>query len=226
MKTIISIEKMSWIFSVCYLIFSIMFAAIDDKAKGIEQVRNEINIDLVAVKSGLNMLGNSIKFVKEREYKYTSPIAFKDYKKATSPFDYRELLNAYSGGTSSGIHQGLDIVGVWHCLISPIAMNGEVIDVWMPPNDYYSGHQTHGGYVRIRHPDNWIEAHSHLSTIYVREGDLLIDGVFYRKGKVLPSKGYIGRQGNTGQSWGEHLHLSIQNNKGKFVNALHHIKEQ
>ena len=157
-------------------------------------------------------------------FKYRSPIAFEDFDKKTSPYGYRELLNQNTGGTRTSEHKGLDFVGTWHCLIRPIDLNGEVIDVWMPPNWYYKGHPTLGGYARIKHNDNWISGYPHLSAIYVREGDLLINGIFYRDGKPLKSKGSIGRQGNTGLSWGEHLHLSIQKPDGTFADPLHHVR--
>ena len=158
------------------------------------------------------------------EYKYTSPIEKEDFVKLTSPFGYRELLNPFTGGTRTSNHMGLDMVGKWHCEIRPVDMNGEVIDVWMPPNGYYKGHEDFGGFVRIKHLDKWISGYPHLSSIYVREGDKLIDGVFYRNGKVVPSVGVLGRQGNTGISTGEHLHLSIQKPDGLFVNPLRWVE--
>ena len=163
---------------------------------------------------------------KEQEfvYKYQSPMNKEDYNKLTSPFGYREMLNPFTGGQVTSEHKGLDLVGNWHCEIKPIGMNGKVIDKWYPPSSWASGHEVFGGYVRIQHKDNWISSYAHLSSIYVKEGDMLIDGLFYRNGQVLPSKGILGRQGNTGMSIGEHLHLSIQNEKGEFVDPLRWIE--
>lgn len=178
---------------------------------------------LIKANETINMIGKTKVAIKNYIYKYRSPIALQDIKKNTSPFGYRELRNPFTGGTRTSNHKGLDIVGTWHCRIRPIGMNGEVVEKWYPPSSWASGHDTHGGYVRIKHTDGWIEGHSHLSEIYVKEGDLLIDGLFYRDGKLLSSMGILGRQGNTGLSEGEHLHLSIQTPDGTFVDPLHYI---
>ena len=156
------------------------------------------------------------------EHKYDSPMDKLD--KLTSPSGYRELTNPFTGGITVGYHKGLDIVGLWHCEILPIDPNGEVIDKWYPPKNSRGGHEMFGGYVRIRHEDGWISAYGHLSSIYVKEGDKLIDGVFYRNGKRIGSKGVLGRQGNTGMSTGEHLHLSIQKPNGVFVDPLRWVE--
>ena len=185
---------------------------------------NDQETYIIVANRSINYLSNMHIERRQHEYKYKTPIAVGDFDKKTSPFNYRELLNPYTGGTRNSNHMGLDLVGTWHCLISPIALNGEVIDKWY----VVPGHPIHGGYVRIKHPDDWIESHSHLSKIYVKEHDRLIDGIFYRKNwkgewNPLPSGGYIGRQGDTGQSEGEHLHLGIQTPDGKFVDPLHYI---
>ena len=158
--------------------------------------------------------------LEEYKSKYRSPIMLVEL---TSAFGYRECNNKYTGGTISGDHKGLDMVGPYHCEIYPIVLNGIVEHKWYVK----PGHPEHGGYVVIKHKDGWKSGYSHLSAIYVKEGDQLINGIFYRliKGKwqALPSEGRIGRQGDTGQSKGEHLHLTIENELGKLVNPLHYI---
>ena len=151
------------------------------------------------------------------------PISKEYLLKPSSAYGYRELINYQTGGTRTSNHLGFDIVGTWHCPIEPIGLNGEVIDVYPPPDGYYRGHEVHGGYVRIRHDDGWVEGHSHLSAIYVKEGDILKDGIFYRDGKELPSVNLIGRQGNTGQSSGDHDHFSLENEFGEFVDPILYV---
>jgi len=182
---------------------------------------NEATRELNIAKDTINLIQSGT-HVEERmvKYKYTSPIDKEHFKKLTSPFGYRLLLNPFTGGTKTSYHKGVDIVGTFHCGITPVTKNGKVIDKWYVPGSYTEGHKVFGGYVRILHSDGWISGYGHLSSIYVKEGDVLVDGIFYRNGKVLPSKGLIGRQGNTGISTGEHLHLSLQNKEGVFVDPL------
>ncbi len=191
----------------------------------LESLRVEKDTELRAMKEEVSIASQSVSLLSsmwternEHVYKYRSPIESSSL--LTSPVGYRELLNPYTGGTRSSEHRGIDLVGTWHCLIRPIALNGVVVDKWYVD----PGHPTHGGYVRIKHPDGWIETHSHLSKIYVKEGDRLIDGKFYRNDKPLPSGGSIGRQGNTGQSEGEHEHLGLLNARGEFVNPLLYVE--
>lgn len=195
-----------------------LLAQIEGKMDRISTLKEELSIANNSISTLSNMRIERANHV----FKYTSPI--KDYDKFTSPFGYRELLNPYTGGTRSSNHKGLDIVGSWHSEIRPVDMNGEVIDVWMPPDDYYRGHDLFGGFVRIKHEDGWISGYTHLSSIYVREQDLLINGKFYRKGKLISAIDVLGRQGDTGISTGEHLHLLIEQPDGTFVDPLKYVE--
>lgn len=168
-------------------------------------------------RSNTYLLSNYYIEEKEKVYMFTSPMAS---IKFTSPYGYREYRNPFTGGQITSDHKGLDIVGNWHTEVKPIAKYGKVIDKWYVPTRTRTGHPVFGGYVRIEHEDGWISGYGHLSSIYVREGDVLKDGLFYRNGKVISSKGVLGRQGNTGQSTGEHLHLSIMDNEGKFIDPM------
>ena len=193
-----------------------LLAQIEHQTTKVEMLKHQLH----ASNNLVSLISNRIVKENEHVFKYTEPF---NVIKKTSPYGYREFLNPFTGGTIKSNHKGLDVVGQWHCEIKPIALNGVVIDVWPVPNWYYKGHELFGGYVRIEHNDGWISGYGHQSAIYVKEGDLLINGLFYREGKVIPSKSTLGRQGNTGISTGEHLHLSIQNNKGDFVDPLKYI---
>lgn len=207
----------------------ILFSFIGDQAIKINSLREQSTIESNLLKEQLVIANKSVSILSnmrieraEHIFKYNSPI--RDYDKVTSPFGYRELLNPYTGGTRTSNHKGLDIVGAWNSEIRSIDLNGEVIDVWMPPDDYYRGHDLFGGFVRIKHMDAWISGYTHLSSIYVREGDLLIDGLFYRNGKLIGSIDVLGRQGDTGLSTGEHLHLLIEQPDGTFVDPLKYVE--
>jgi len=164
--------------------------------------------------------------IERQEYVFKfkkGPIDKKYIPDKTSAFGYRELLNPYTGGTRTGNHLGIDIVGTWHCPIKPIVLNGVVEHKWYVE----PGHPTHGGYVVILHDDGWRSGYSHLSKIYVKEHDRLIDGFFYReingRWTKLNTDGILGRQGNTGLSEGEHLHLTIKNEKGELLDPILYV---
>lgn len=191
------------------------------------ELNNKLNQELSGVKESVNNVTEGFRIYKNRVYKYVSPIHKSEFEKITSPFGYRELLLPETGGTHTSFHEGIDIVGSYHCEIYPIYPNGKVLDKWYPPGKHnghwYKGNPVFGGYVRIQQSDGYIAGYGHMSTIYVKEGDVLKNGIFYRNGKPLKSKGIIGRQGNTGLSTGEHLHLSIEKD-GKFLNPILYVK--
>lgn len=150
---------------------------------------------------------------KEHVFPYIWPIHEDDYIQLTSPFGIRKLRNPFTGGTEKSEHKGVDLVGTWHARILAIA-GGEVIDKYYVPNGRArKGHPVFGGYIRILHTDGIISGYGHLSEIYVREGDQIHQGQI------------IARTGNTGSSFGEHLHLSIENINGNFLNPLLWIEE-
>ena len=60
------------------------------------------------------------------------------------------------------------------------------------------GSKAYGKYVVIKHADRWVTWYAHLSGFRVKEGDSV------RRGDV------IGLSGNTGNSDGAHLHLTVQ----------------
>lgn len=158
-------------------------------------------------------------------YRFVNPIYWEDREEEqlTSPKGYRELLNLNTGGTRTSEHQGVDMAGTWHARLKPISPDGIIEDKWYVPNVALGrrGHKLHGGYVKVRLSDGWLYAYSHMSAIYVREGDVIKDWKIYRNGKYIGE--FIGRMGDTGQSDGEHLHLAIQNPEGMFVNPLQYV---
>ncbi len=203
------------------LLILIMFTLANIQNQWTQSKEHEAELNIL--RDNIAMFSAQEKSVVEFEYKYNSPMHKLD--KLTSPFGYRELLNPFTGGVTTGSHKGVDIVGNWHCEIMPIDPDGVVIDKWVVPNGTWAeGHEIFGAYVRIQHKDGWISGYGHMSTIYVREGDVLHDGVFYHNGKRIGSEGIIGRQGNTGMSTGEHLHLSIQKPDGSFVDPLRWVE--
>lgn len=214
-----------FIVGLCLVILS-MYAAIDYQMDVVEgmatdyrilQTENSINVMIV----GLFQRHYRVPKV----YRFVNPVYWEDRKEEqlTSPVGYRELLDLNTGGTRTSEHKGLDIAGTWHARLGPISPDGVIEDKWYVPNAAlgHRGHDLHGGYVKVRLPDDWKYTYSHMSAIYVRIGDVIKDWKIYRNGKYIGD--FIGRMGNTGQSAGEHLHLAIQNPEGRFVNPLQYV---
>jgi murein DD-endopeptidase MepM/ murein hydrolase activator NlpD len=96
------------------------------------------------------------------------------------------------------LHGGIDIAAGTGSPIRAVT-KGTVIDAG-----------TEGGYgkvIRIAHPDGIVSVYAHLSALQVKTGE-----------KVSAGK-QIGREGNTGQSTGPHLHFEIRIN-GTPVNPI------
>lgn len=104
----------------------------------------------------------------------------------TSETGYRK--NPLGGGLDS-LHRGVDLFGPLGCDVLAAAP-GLVTEVW-------AKHQTFGRMVTIYHEGGIWTLYGHLRSTAVQEGEIVI------KGQV------IGRQGNTGQSDGEHLHFEV-----------------
>lgn len=117
-----------------------------------------------------------------------------DFIKYSSPYGLR-----YSPFTSEIVyHPGLDLYGVWHSrIVAPCS--GTIIEHWVPPGQSpgFVGHEILGGMLKIQLDTGEILVLGHLSTTFVHEGDR------FEKGDV------IARQGSTGISTGEHLHLEV-----------------
>ena len=167
------------------------------------------------LKAELNQANRTINLLETHHtrpvrYLFINPIAKDDYKRITSPYGYRELVNPFTGGETKKAHEGIDIAGTWHARVLSVS-DGEVIDKWYVPNKYRDGHPVFGGYIRILHDNGMITGYGHLSKIYIHEGDIV------KQGQI------IGRIGNTGISYGEHLHFSIESPEG-FLNPLKYIE--
>jgi len=110
----------------------------------------------------------------------------------TSPFGYRS--DPFTGVRS--FHTGIDLAAptgtpVRSTLYGKVATTG------------YSN--VYGNYVILTHDDGYQSLYGHLSSIAVRRGQTIEQGVL------------IGRVGNTGYSTGSHLHFSIYKH-GKMIN--------
>ena len=145
-------------------------------------------------------------------YKYINPVCRDDYIGISSPFGIRNNpLRKNMGGEEIRQHNGIDLTGTWHGRVVAVAP-GKVIEKWyVPDGKKRTGHPVFGGYIRILHEDGFVSGYGHLSSIYVHEGE------YVNTGQV------IGRIGSTGKSTGDHLHFSLQDAAGNYLQPLRYI---
>lgn len=104
---------------------------------------------------------------------------------------------------NKGKHNGLDIVGEGNTLDTVTSHSfGEV--VWIQTgkvnNNNVTGDETYGNAVKIKHPNGYYTLYAHLKDVYVKVGD------------KVKTKQDIGYMGNTGRSYGAHLHFEVRTN--------------
>jgi len=178
----------------------LLFAGLDYQIKNVKNMNEAQAIfkaEISAQSQIINILEN--RYTKPVAYLFASPMHSEDFKRLTSPYGYRELINPYTGGTRESMHKGVDILGTFRARITAIGA-GKVIEHYPPPDGYFKGHEVLGGMIKIDHGNGWQSVYGHLSTTYVKEGQIVEAGAV------------IGRQGNTGESLSAHLHFELQYN--------------
>ena len=101
-------------------------------------------------------------------------------------------------------HLGVDIVadieGVHRTDYVVAHSGGRVVDIQtgQPHNPGSSGMASYGNYVQVQHDDGYTTFYAHLDSVYVSVGD------YVDRGQRL---GYMG---NTGNSYGAHLHFEVR----------------
>ena len=111
-----------------------------------------------------------------------------------------EVSQIYKGAR----HNGIDLVGAGYTLDNVVAhSDGTVVGVVsnINYNTSKSGRRIYGNYVKIKHSNGMYTFYAHLKygSVAVKVGDRVT------KGQVL---GYMG---NTGYSFGAHLHFEVRN---------------
>jgi len=126
-------------------------------------------------------------------------------------------------GKYYGTHLGIDIVGVNYTLDEVVAhSDGIVINVVSNINENTSGEDRYGStrvshiygnYVKIQHDNGMYTLYAHLKygTVNVKVGDRV------EKGQIL---GYMG---NTGYSFGAHLHFEVRDNNNNAINPTKYV---
>ena len=144
------------------------------------------------------------------------PIHPEDYKEPSSPFADRDPATV--GGHGDNYHNGGDGYGVYHARILAAA-DGKVVCHFVPPGGKWDGHKIFGGLLIIEHYFNgeiWYTVYGHLSETEVNEGDIVSMGQF------------IARQGATGETDSEHLHIetiqggTLNVKTGEITGGIYH----
>lgn len=98
-----------------------------------------------------------------------------------------------------GVHEGIDVSG--RLLVTPVYAAQEGVVCVAKKS------KTLGLWIEIQHPDGWTTRYGHLSWLHANKGQNV------KRGDL------IGRIGNTGRSYGAHLHFEVLRN-GKHVDPL------
>ncbi len=163
-----------------------------------------------------SLLVQSLNYTQEVQTKlrdepiYPWPINVDDYDRLTSEFGYRQLLNPFTGGSKDSEHMGIDLAGTYHARVLAIA-DGIVVENYPAPNGFFKGHPVLGGMVKILHTDGTYSVYGHLSVTYVSE---------YGSKKYVKAGDVIGRIGNTGMSYGSHLHFELRDENDEAIQSL------
>ena len=115
------------------------------------------------------------------------------------------VITSPYGQRSSGWHAGVDIVGTGMTCDYIIAHSAGTV-VWVQnynKNDTSArGDLSYGNAVKIKHSNGWYTLYAHMSKIMVKNGQTV------KEGQV------IGYMGNTGHSFGAHLHFEVRKGAG------------
>ena len=107
-------------------------------------------------------------------------------------------ITQYYGGDNN--HLGIDIVGANYTIDDVVAHSSGVvvfIQTGRVNNPGSIGNESYGNFVKIDHGNGWQTLYAHLQTVDVVLGEKVIQGQL------------IGTMGNTGNSYGAHLHFEV-----------------
>ena len=128
---------------------------------------------------------------------------FESYKyKVTSPYGQR-VLNG-----ESQFHGGVDLVGIGSTAVCSVC-DGTVLSSQIITDKSNLTWQW-GNYVAVQAKDGTVHYYCHLASRAVKKGDKVVKGQ------------RIGIMGNTGYSFGAHLHFEVRRNN-KAINAAEYL---
>lgn len=113
----------------------------------------------------------------------------------------------------SNLHQAIDLVKAPSSLETVIAHSiGKVVfcQTGQKNNKGSKGNASYGNCVKIDHGNGYSTLYAHLEKVYVNLGDIVVQGQD------------IGYMGNTGNSYGAHLHFEVRKDNVK-INPLQYL---
>lgn len=121
----------------------------------------------------------------------------------------KKITFAFKGAS----HKGIDLVGPGSTLDYITAhSDGEVVAVvsHIDYNTSKSGKRTYGNYVKIKHDNGMYTLYAHMKygSVNVKVGQRV------SRGQV------IGYMGNTGYSFGAHLHFEVRNENDQYIDPI------
>lgn len=102
-----------------------------------------------------------------------------------------------------GKHNGIDVVGAGHTVCPVLAHSAgtvEMIQTGRGNDQNAKGDASYGNFVKIKHANGYSTLYAHLEKVYVTKGQTVAMGQ------------EIGYMGNTGHSFGAHLHFEVRTN--------------
>ena len=113
-------------------------------------------------------------------------------------------------------HKAVDLVKYKNKTCNVIAHTKGVV-VWIQTgqknNPSASGNASYGNCVKLKHPDGYYTLYAHLRDVKVKKGEQV------NQGQVL---GYMG---NTGRSFGAHLHFEVRNTKDNRIDPTPYLNK-
>ncbi len=112
----------------------------------------------------------------------------------------------------AGVHNGIDLVGAGYTLAWEVAHSDGVVVATRNDCDWFED-GSYGNYVKIKHDDGYftLYAHGAYGTVQVNVGDKV------RQGERIM---YMG---NTGMSYGAHLHFEVRNPSDERINPTPYL---
>lgn len=124
----------------------------------------------------------------------------------------KKITFAYKGAS----HKGIDLVGPGSTLDYIVAHSDGIVDSVVSHIDYNTsktGAKTYGNYVKIRHDNGMYTLYAHMKygSVKVKAGEKV------SRGQV------IGYMGNTGYSFGAHLHFEVRDKNNNYIDPTGYV---
>ena len=116
----------------------------------------------------------------------------------------------------SSKHKGIDMVKYYSDTCPIIAHSDGYVtfcQTGQPHNPGSTGNASYGNCVKIKSADNYSTLYAHMKEVYVKKGD------YVRQGQK------IGYMGNTGNSYGAHLHFEVREPNENRINPEPYLHE-